>query len=1148
MSKDNPMLHEKTEDLLLQKCKQRHNEFGQYRYWSPRTIPGIRYRETTAYEKIDDALKAQGWQDIAIGDEWAGDGQFAWFRLQFAVPKEFDGKTLVAILKFGQGGWNGGEGCLFIDGVPYQGIDANHTDVVLAKKAKAGQRYDLVVECVSTPVWQNQRHKIKLEQADIAALNYDVQDYWYDLGFMTNIAEHLPWGNRRRATIIRTANKSVDAFDFEAAGFDGLASTAKNARKIIAPLYKKPADASAMEFACGGHSHIDVAWLWPYAESVRKCSRTFSTVDRLMDEYPDYLFTQSQAQLYEFTQEHYPDLYERIKKRVKERRFEPQGSMWVEADCNVTSGESLVRQILLGKTLFMDEFGIETDILWLPDVFGYSAALPQILKKSGVDYFTTIKISWSQFNKFPYSSFWWEGIDGTRVLAHFPPSNDYNARINANQLLPAAENYREKDRSDIALYSYGYGDGGGGPTREHLEHLKRARDLEGIPKCTPMWAADFFKQLVKRSEDLPSWVGELYLEYHRGTYTTQSRNKRANRKSELLLRDAEMAAGLAWMTKGLKYPHDSITRAWKLVCKNQFHDVIPGTSVTDVYKDTALDYKEIAGIGAAARTAGLDKLASPVGEAFNGLPHGRVSVGEAFNGLPPEGLGVADGRPLKASPTGAPSDGQTIMLFNSLSWDRIDPAKVSLPGKASGWHVETHDGEPVPSQASKKDPSVLWFEPQVPGIGIGALKLVKGAGKAVSEIKVSESGIENSFYKIKLDKSGLITSILDKRSKREVLPQGEKANKLQLFEDKPISWDAWDIEFYYRDKGRDLTDVPVGEAFNGLPSSGGIDARASGRPLKASPTEIKVEDAGPVRGSLKIRRKFGSSEIEQRIVLWAASPRIDFETRVDWHETKKMLKVAFPVDVHASHARFDIQFGSVDRPTHWNTSWDFARLEVAAQKWVDMSQADHGVSLLNDCKYGHDVHENVMRLTLLRSPKEPDPTADMGEHFFTYSLLPHEGDWRDSETVRRAYELNVPTVAWLSDVTPPSPPATEGSGEGSGARVGASGSKGQASARGKLPSVAGGLGGVTGNRLLSVDAPNVIIETVKKAEKEDALVVRMYECAGMDAAFRLEAGFKVAHAVECDLLERDLAALKLEGNCLPLSMKPFEIKTVKLRA
>ena len=1030
------MLHERKEELLLQKIRQRCQEFGGLRYWSPRRIEGIRYRETTAYEKIEDALKASGWRDIEVGDEWAGNGEFAWFTMQFTVPKEFDGKTLVGLFRFGTTGWLGGEGCLFINGVPYQGVDPNHPDVILAEKAKAGQKFDLVFECVSSPVWQNQRHKLKLERADIAALNLQVKDLYFDLNFISCLAESLPKESRRRAVIIRTANKSVDAFDPEAGSFDALSESATKAARIVAPLYKKPAEPSALEYACHGHSHIDVAWLWPYAESVRKCSRTFSTVERLMEEYSFYLFTQSQAQLYEFTKDHYPELYEKIKKRVREGRFEPQGSMWVEADCNICSGESLVRQIVLGKRYFMDEFGIETDVLWLPDVFGYSAALPQILKKAAIEYFSTIKISWSQFNKFPYSTFWWEGIDGTRVLAHFPPTNDYNARIDPGQLRTGADDYREKDRSDIALYPFGFGDGGGGPTREHLEHLKRARSLEGLPKCTPMSVAEFFKQLVKRSEDLETWVGELYLEYHRGTYTTQSRNKRANRKSELLLRDAEMAAGLAWASAKSDYPADQILRAWKLVCKNQFHDVIPGTSVTDVYKDTAIDYQEIAQIGEKARTSGLTKLA------------------------------------------GKPAEGDNLIVFNSLSWNRSDPVKLTVPGKASAWRVETPDGKAVASQASKADSSALWFQPEsVPGIGVCAFKLVKGASKASkSEVKVSTSGMENRFYRIKLDKSGLITSIYDKRTKREVLPAGSKANLLQLLEDKPLSWDAWDIEYYYRDKCADITSL----------------------------AQIAVEDAGPVRGSLKIRRKFGSSEIEQRIVLWGSCPRIDFETRVDWHETKKMLKVAFPVDVHASSARFDIQFGNVERPTHWNTSWDFARLEVAAQKWIDMSQADRGVSLLNDCKYGHDVHENVMRLTLLRSPKEPDPEADMGEHVFTYSLLPHDGDWRDGETVRRAYELNVPMVAWTSD-------------KASAART-----------------------------LLSIDAPNVIIETVKKADREDALIVRIYECAGMDAKARLSTGFRISKASECDLLERDLKALKHDQSSIAFSMKPFELRTVKL--
>ena len=1036
MRKNQPVLNERTEEMYLEKVQQRHEEFGKLRFWSVRQIENIRMRETTAYEKIEDALKASGWKDIKVGDEWGGNGEFAWFRLQFTVPKEYAGKRLVAILRLGLISWHGGEGCVFIDGVPYQGIDRNHTEVTLAEKAEPGKKYDLVVECVSTEVWQYKVGKVRLEQADIAALNPEVKDYWYDLGFITKIAANLPMNSRRRVTIIRTANKSVNAFDFEAAGYDALSETARKAKKILAPLYKAPAESSALEFACAGHSHIDVAWLWPYAETIRKCSRTFSTIDRLMEEYPHFLFTQSQAQVYEYTKEHYPALYEKIKKRVKERRFEPQGSMWVEADCNVCSGESLVRQIVLGKRYFMDEFGIENEILWLPDVFGYSAALPQILKLAGLKYFMTIKLGgWNQFTKFPYSTFWWEGIDGTRVLAHFPPSDDYNSRIDPDQLTSSAEAYREKDRSEIALYPYGWGDGGGGPTEMHLEHMKRAKTLEGVPKCTPMWAGDFFKLLEKRSEDLPSWVGELYLEFHRGTYTTQARNKRFNRQSELLLRDAEMACGLAWLLGKAEYPHEQITETWKITCKNQFHDVIPGSSVTEVYKDSTEDYKKIIATGEWARGTGLDKV-----------------------------IGKQD-------------KGENIAVFNSLSWERTDPVKVKVSGKAADWHVETADGQVLPSQASKADPSVLWVEPKsVPGIGKKSFKLAKGKAKTSSGIKVSTGSMENPFYLIKLDKHGLITSIYDKIAKREVLPQGARANVLQLFEDKPLSPDAWDFDFFYPEKCRELTEVE----------------------------EISVEEAGPVRGALKIRRKFSGSIIEQRIVLWGSNPRIDFETYADWHEDKKLLKVAFPVNVHANSARYDIQFGSTDRPNHSNTIWDFARFEVAAQKWADLSQADYGVSLLNDCKYGYDIHGNIMRLTLLRAPKEPDPYADLGEHWFTYSLLPHQGDWRDGETVRRAYELNVPMIARLTGK-----PSSD-------------------------------------KAFLSVDAPNVIIEVVKKAEREDALVVRMYECAGINADFRLAMDFPVGKAMECDLLERDLKTLKPDKGSIPLTMRPFEIKTVKL--
>ncbi|MHB0999605.1 MAG: alpha-mannosidase [Armatimonadota bacterium] len=1036
MARQQPMLHDKVEELLGQKIRARIGEIDRFRFWSPRPIESISMRETTAYEKIEDALKADGWHDIKVGDDWGGNGEFAWFRLQFTVPEEFAGKTLVAIMKLGLSGWLGGEGCLFIDGVPYQGIDRNHPEVILTRDAKPGQKYDLVVECVSTEVWRYKTGKVKLEQADIAVINQDAWNYWFNLELLGKIAEVKQPNDRRRATIVRALNKSVDAFDMDAQTFNEVSETAKKADAFIKPLYDLPAEASALELACAGHSHIDVAWLWPYAETIRKCSRTFSTVDRLMEEYPHYKFTQSQAQLYEFTKEHYPALYEKVKKRVAEGRFEPQGSMWVEADCNICSGESLVRQILLGKGYFMDEFGIETNCFWLPDVFGYSAALPQIIKKAGIDYFMTIKISWNQFNRFPYSTFWWEGIDGTKALAHFPPADNYNALIDPGELWKSATDYIEKDRSDIALHSYGWGDGGGGPDRMHLEHLKRAGNLDGLPKCTPMWTADFFEQLEERSEDLPSWVGELYLEFHRGTYTTQAKNKKYNRMSEFMMHDIEMAAALAWLTAGAEYPMESIVKAWKLICKNQFHDVIPGSSVTEVYKDSTADYMEVFQAGAGMLASALKSVA------------------------------------------GTKSEGSNAAVFNSLSWDRSDAVKVKVGGDASKVHAATADGRALPSQAVIDDPTSLWVSPDsVSGIGIDSLKIVDGAPDAADQIvNVSTDYMENQFYRIQLDENGLISSIYDKRACREVIPEGAKANLFQLFEDKPIHPDAWDIEFYYPDKCTDISQLE----------------------------EIIVEEAGPVRGSVKIRRKFGSSEIEQRIVLWGPNPRIDFETKIDWHEHRKLLKVAFPVDVHANSARFEIQFGSVDRPNHSNTSWDFARFEVAAQKWVDISQADYGVSLMNDCKYGHDVHDNVLRLTVLRAPTDPDPYADRGEHTLTYSLMPHQGDWRAAETVRRAYELNVPMLAWKSDAE------------------------------------------VSAKSFITADVPNVVIETVKKAEKEDALIIRMYECSGMDAKFDMQVNLPFSKVSECDLMERDIQPIDFDGKVIPLTMKPFEIKTIKL--
>jgi len=1032
LSRDNPLLHEKVEEMLLQKCQQRTNHFGRLQYWGERPITNISIRTTTAYEKLPGVLSASGWHQIKVGDEWGGNGEFGWFRLEFSVPAEYSGKTLTALLNLG------GEGCLFVNGEPYQGVDRFHSEVILAEKATAGDKYELIAECVSSQVWQNQRHKVKVEQASIAVLIPAVRDYFFDLRFLLDVASSLPWGSRRRSTIIRAVNKSVDAFNHSAQTFEALTDSALKAREIIAPLFDNPAVASSIELACVGHSHIDTAWLWPYAETIRKCARTFSTVDKLMDEYEFYLFSQSQAQLYEFTAENYPSLYERLKKRVREGRFEPIGSMWVEADCNLSSGEALVRQILLGKTYFLEEFGIETKELWLPDVFGYSAAIPQILRKAGIEYFKTVKVNWSQFNAFPYTSFWWQGIDGSRVLAHVPPTGNYNGNMEAGQLRSHEENNRQKDRSDIMLYTYGHGDGGGGPDKNHLEVLKRAGNFEGVPKCTPMKVSRFFEELKKRSEDLPTWVGELYLEYHRGTYTSQARNKRANRKSELLLRDAEISCALAWMLSEKEYPHDKLRRAWKLLCKNQFHDVIPGTSVTDVYVDTARDYEEIRAIGEEALSNGLAVIGAPAGV------------------------------------------GENIIVFNTLSFERSDAVRVTLPDTESDWRVETSDGTICASQRDRDNSSALWFLPGVvPGLGIKTFKLVRGVSKPVpNDIAVSETRLENSVCRVELDDHLLITSVFDKRVGKEVIPLGTKANLMQIFEDKPLAWDAWDIEFYYRDKGEDVTQVD----------------------------EVTIEESGPVRGSIKVRRRMGSSVITQRIVLWAHSPRIDFETTVDWHEDSKMLKVAFPVNVRTDMATYEIQFGHVKRPTHENTSWEFARFEVPAHKWVDLSERGYGVSLLNDCKYGHDIRNNVMRLTLLRSPKMPDPYADMGQHVFTYSLLPHLNNLGEI-TINAAYELNVPLIAWLSAAEP-----------------------------------------VCQGGLIAIDSRGVIIEALKKAEKEDALIVRMYESLGDTTTVYFKADvLREFYATECDLLERDISEVKTNKGLIQLDFRPFEIKTLKLK-
>jgi len=1018
------------QERYLRKVWRRKEEIRRYLVSNCVPVTDIIVRETPDFERYADAVKAADYRPIKVGEQWGG-GTNAWFKVSFSIPRAFRGREVVFAIDIG------GEGCAFLNGMPHQGVDPNHTEILLTKSAKGGEKFEFVIDAISKH-WMDFRDQSPrtLRRAELATRNPDVQDYWFNLDILHQLAEALPEDSTRRAKIIYTLNRSVDAFDYTDTDDESLRKSALRANAILKPLLACRADASATNVAVHGHSHIDVAWLWPYAETKRKCSRTFSTVMRLMEQYPEYIFTQSQAQLYGFAQENYPELYSEIKRRVKEGRWDVTGSMWVEADCNLCSGESLVRQILVGKNFFKDEFGIETDVLWLPDVFGYAAALPQILKKAGIDYFSTIKINWSQVNRFPYTTFYWKGIDGTRVLAHFPPTTDYNAFPEPRKLMEQVKCFVEKDRSDWSLLSYGWGDGGGGPDPRHLEYLRRSKDLEGLPRCRQMKVSEFF-HTIDGSADFPEWAGELYLELHRGTYTTQGRNKRYNRKAELLYRDAELLSSIA-AGFGLPYPYDELHREWRRILCNQFHDVIPGSSVRQVYVDTDQMYPEVFAFGEKTADAALAKMAEQIDTS---------------------------------------GKGDAVVVVNTLPWERRALVSIDRPGKGD-YSVLDPDGNEV---AAQRDADRISFAASVPSMGYATYRLVKRKpSRAKSEVKVSRNRLENRFFKIALDSKGVISSIIEKSTGREVLPKGERANLLQLFEDKPNDYDAWDIDMFYDDKWEDVTQLE----------------------------SIRVVESGPVSAALEIVRRFSQSQIRQTMRIYSDIPRIDFETWVDWHEENKCLKAAFPVDVNATKARYEIQFGNVERPTHTNTSWDQARFEVCAHRWADISEQGFGVSLMNDCKYGHHTKGNVMRLTLLRSPKDPDEMADMGEHVFTYSLMPHAGDYIQAETVRRAYELNVPLRATLGR-----------------------------SSKGALPAV---------HSFISVDAPNVVLETVKRAEKEDATILRLYECHNQRANVTVTVNLPFKKVWECDLMERNIGEVSAKEGAFTLDVKPFEIKTFKL--
>ena len=872
------------------------------------------------------------YKPITKGKSWGKEWDSAWFCLRGNIKKEWRGKKIIADLDFS------GEGLVYDSkGKEIQGItnasiwDQNfaRTRVLIPKTCIKNNKVEIWVEAAANSLFgifvdvdpeqdNPKRHgtfDAKVETIEIGTFREDIWHLYLDVRILLGLIEKLEDDSTQRLRIINSLNQAVIAFKDDK-------KDANSSRKILSAELNKRASSSELNVAAVGHAHIDTGWLWPVKETIRKCARTFTTQLDLIDRYPDYVFGASMPQHYQFMKDYYPSIFKRIKAAVKKGQWELQGGMWVEADCNLISGESMVRQLLYGKIFFKKEFGVEVDNLWLPDVFGYSAALPQILKQAEINYFLTQKISWNQFNDFPFQTFNWRGIDGTEILTHFPPENTYNSELDTKFLMPAQKTFKEKDKLNEFMSLFGVGDGGGGPKPENIELGKRLNNLEGAPKVSFDHAKNFFKRLNRKKSQLETWVGELYLELHRGTLTTHGLVKKQNRKLENKLKAVEFL----WSNYDLKnYPAEELDEAWKKLMINQFHDIIPGSSINLVYKNTHKEYEDI------HKTCDnlLDKSASILFK----------------------------------------KDKNSFTLVNSLSYHF--KGVIKIPYQYKGYQIISDDKISLPTQQVNN--YLVCFVELKP---FSFKTFSKGQKEKSKIVNHSNLILENNYVKYEFHKDGTLKSAFDKELKLNLLKSN--GNVLSLYEDRPLNWDAWDIDFYYKDSLLETSTV----------------------------TKIEKVKAGVVNSSLNISYTIGSSLIKQHVTLSNHSKRLDFNTSVDWKEKHKMLRVHFPTTITSEQATFDIQYGHVRRNTHKNTSWDRAKFEVVGHKYADLSNNDYGVALMNDCKYGYSIFDNTIDLNLLRSPNNPDADADIGYHEFVYSFYPHNKDLIRSNVIEESTLLN----------------------------------------------------------------------------------------------------------------------------------------------
>ena len=976
---------------------------------------------------------------------YAVQGSKAWMDLRFGSP----GSLMITVFSNGA--------------ILYRGDDDNILPVMLTDNAQPGQKFLVAVRVVAGESVQSEFVHSELtidavhSRPDPSLLRLEI------IAARPIIAAYEDGKAEREQQL--AAVKAIDFSPLEKgdqAAFDTSLKAAHTKLEALKPWLQQ------FTVRLVGNSHIDMAWLWPWTETVEVVRNTFQSVLDLMREYPDFKFTMSSARTYEWMQEKYPDLFAQIKERVKEGRWEIIGGMWVEPDLNMPDGESLVRQILVGKRYFEKNFGVDVKIGWNPDSFGYNYQLPQIYKKSGMDYFVTQKLMWAhEFTTFPYKYFWWQAPDGSRLLTYFP--HDYADGIDAEPLggqiaiwMPSIYGAKIPEKPEM-MHLYGVGDHGGGPTRVMLDHADQLRAPGTVfPKLEFSFASEFFSDMQKKLPNMqvPTWDGELYFQYHRGVFTTQAETKRRIRRSEENVLNAEKFASLAALY-GRPYPQQEMTDVWKKLLFDHFHDIMPGSGIAVNYLDAKRNLETV------------DRAANDIT---------RGSLQEIAAHINTQG------------------DGVPVVLFNSLSWPRTDVTEIEaqLPAPAREIEVVDSKGKPAEAQLLSMDADThrarFLLLSNTPSLGYETY-FVRAAAKAPavhSLLKASADTIENEFLRVKIDpQTGCMTSLFDKRSGTESLAPAETdtggpknstcGNLLQTFVDKPQRWDAWNIDADFEKQHWDLD--------------------------KAD--EVKLVESGPLRAVIRVKNHFQNSTFVRDITLYAGMPRVDVKTQVEWHEKHILLKVAFPVSAHSDKATYEIPYGSVQRPTTRNTPAEQAQFEVPAQRWADISDATHGLSLLNDCKYGYDAKGNVLRLSLLRSPEWPDPHADEGHHEFTYSLYPHSGGWKDALTIRRGYELNYKLVSL---------------------------------------SVEPHQGALAGEHsFLQVQSDNVIVTALKKAEDENALILRFYEWAGKPGDVTLQLASGAESATETNLMEKPIGNLSVANDTIKVPTKPYEIKTIRVQ-